>query len=138
MATQTKKTQPSVAAAKKQDPAPSVSADASAEEAGLVNEADATQESGAADVIIETPALAADGEKKLPSAQTEPIAENAFEPEESEKHLYHVELDKPYFDTVTGKSLSKPFMQKFTEPEFRVFKASNANQGFKYKILYKP
>lgn len=61
-----------------------------------------------------------------------------YKPEDREKHLYHVELDKSLYDTKTGKKLSKEFIQKFTETEFKMFEQSNRGLGYTVKVLWKP
>lgn len=58
--------------------------------------------------------------------------------EDKESHLYHVELDKPVYDKATGKKLSKPFIQKFTEAEYKQFENNSKGLGFQIKVIKKP
>lgn len=55
------------------------------------------------------------------AGQEQAEAENKepYVPAQNEKHLYHVELEKPFFNKRTGKRLSKPTVQKFTEMEYK-------------------
>ena len=70
----------------------------------------------------------------------------AYTPAQGEKHLYHVELEKPFFDKRTGKRLSTPTVQKFTETEFKALTGkrdekdkSNAEMlGYTVKVLWNP
>lgn len=39
---------------------------------------------------------------------------------EKEKHLWHLELGRREFDQKTGKPLFKPFIQKYTQDEYRM------------------
>lgn len=71
---------------------------------------------------------------------------NEYKPSEKEKHLYHVELEKPLFDSKTGKKMSKPYVQKFTKTEYNQFVGkksakdkSNAEMlGYTVKVLFNP
>ena len=69
-----------------------------------------------------------------------------YVPDNSEKHLFHVLLDKPRFDSRTGKKLSTPFVQKFTKTEFSALTSkknendkSNADMlGYEVTVLWNP
>ena len=71
---------------------------------------------------------------------------NDYEPSQGERHLYHVQLEKPYFDKRTGKRLSKPTVQKFTENEYKQLTSkrnekdkSNAEMlGYTVRVLWDP
>ena len=73
-------------------------------------------------------------------------SKEAYTPAQGEKHLYHVELEKPFFDKRTGKRLSTPTVQKFTETEFKALTGkrnekdkSNAEMlGYTVKVLWNP
>jgi hypothetical protein len=58
--------------------------------------------------------------------------------QDNEKHLFHVSLEKPFFEPNTGKRLSKAYIQKFTGVEFKLFKNTNSSQGFTFKVLHSP
>lgn len=67
-------------------------------------------------------------------------------PTDNEKHLYHVQLEKPLFDKRTGKRISVPSVQKFTEKEYNALVGkksakdkSNAEMlGYTTTILWNP
>lgn len=71
---------------------------------------------------------------------------SGYKPAENEKHLFHVELEKILFDARTGKKLSRPVIQKFTQAEYnqlvgkmREKDKSNAEMlGYSVKLLYSP
>ena len=72
--------------------------------------------------------------------------ESNYVPKDDEKHLYHVELEKPLFNQSTGKRVSAPYVQKFTKAEYNQFVGkknekdkSNAEMlGYTVKVLYTP
>ena len=59
-------------------------------------------------------------------------------PKESERHLFHVELDTPAFDPKTGKKLSKEKVQIFNPNEFSNFEKNAVHLGLTMKILWNP
>lgn len=69
-----------------------------------------------------------------------------YKPDDKEKHLYHVELEKPIFSSSNGERLSTPFIQKFTKDEYKKFVGkknekdkSNAEMlGYTVKVLFDP
>lgn len=69
---------------------------------------------------------------------------NDYVPGEGEKHLYHVRLEKPLYNSKTGERLSKPFIQKMTKAEYRAFVsgpqgATNADRlGYTVEVLWNP
>lgn len=81
-------------------------------------------------------------EETKADAQPDP----GYKPAENEKHLYHVELERPHYDKTNGKKLSKPVIQKFTKKEYnQLVGKSNAKDrsnaemlGYTIKVLYKP
>jgi hypothetical protein len=85
-------------------------------------------------------------EKAETKAEVKAEEESGYKPSEKEKHLYHVELEKPLFDKTTGKKLSKPVVQKFTKAEYNQLVGkknekdkSNAEMlGYIVNVLYKP
>lgn len=72
--------------------------------------------------------------------------ESEYVPKDDEKHLYHVELEKPLYNQSTGKKVSSPYVQKFTRAEYNQFVGkksekdkSNAEMlGYTVKVLYTP
>lgn len=72
--------------------------------------------------------------------------QSKYTPAENEKHLYHIELEKPLFDTKTGKRMSVPYVQKMTKGEYKSFVGkrnekdkSNAEMlGYSVKVLWNP
>lgn len=71
------------------------------------------------------------------SAKTQ-SKESTYVPEDKEKHLYHIKLDKPSFDPKTGKKLSKAFVQKFTVAEYRLFEKNGNTLGYEKEVLWTP
>lgn len=69
-----------------------------------------------------------------------------YVPDKSEKHLYHVLLEKPYYSKKTGKKISTPYIQKFTESEYNSLTSkksesdkSNAEMlGYEVTVLWNP
>ena len=81
------------------------------------------------------------------SNQEEQEQQNSeYIPNDDEKHLYHVQLEKPLFNQSTGKRVSTPYVQKFTKAEYNQFVGkknqndkSNAEMlGYTVKVLYAP
>lgn len=78
--------------------------------------------------------------------EAEQAQSKAYTPEANEKNLYHVELEKPFYDKRTGKKLSVPCVQKFTEAEYKALNGkknekdkSNAEMlGYTVKVLWNP
>lgn len=64
--------------------------------------------------------------------------EPSYVPQENEKALYHVLLDKPAFDPRTGKKCSKEVTQKFTEAEWNLFAKHYEGLGYTIKMLWNP
>lgn len=79
-------------------------------------------------------------------AGTEQVQTSRYVPAESEKHLYHVQLERPLFDKITGKRISTPYVQKFGKRAFNKFigkknekDKSNAEMlGYTTKVLWNP
>lgn len=69
-----------------------------------------------------------------------------YVPADSEKHLYHLQLEKQLFDKTTGKRLSTPYVQKFSERAYNKFMGkknendkSNAEMlGYTVTVLWNP
>lgn len=66
-------------------------------------------------------------------------------PDDKEKNLYHLLLEKPLFDRMTGKRISKPYVQKFNDRAYKKFTEkkngglSNAEMlGYTFKVLWNP
>lgn len=78
--------------------------------------------------------------------EAEQAQSKAYTPAANEKNLYHVELEKPFYDKRTGKKLSVPSVQKFTEAEYKALTGkknekdkSNAEMlGYTVKVLWNP
>ena len=72
--------------------------------------------------------------------------QSKYVPKDSEKGYYHLQLERPYFDKRSGKKLSMPFIQLFSEKEYEkfVFKKdektlSNSEMlGYEVKVLWNP
>lgn len=88
-----------------------------------------------------SPAMGQQAEQPADSSEVQ-----AYTPREDEKHLYHVELDKPRYDSRTAKKLSKSYIQKFTQTEYKnMTRKKDANDksyvemlGYKMTILWDP
>jgi hypothetical protein len=71
---------------------------------------------------------------------------SSYKPDDKEKHLYHVQLEKPLYNPSSGKKMSTPYIQKFTKNEFKQFvgkKGSNDKSnaemlGYTVKVLFNP
>lgn len=69
-----------------------------------------------------------------------------YVPADNEKHLYHLQLEKQLFDKTTGKRLSTPYVQKFSERAYNKFmgkkndnEKSNAEMlGYTVTVLWNP
>ena len=61
-----------------------------------------------------------------------------YKPNEKEKHLYHVELEKPLYHPSTGQKMSTPFVQKFTKNEYKQFESNAKMLGYTIKVLFNP
>lgn len=61
-----------------------------------------------------------------------------FLPEDKEKHLFHVNLDKPSFSSTTGEKLSIAYVQKFTQAEWRQFSNNSRSLGYEITVLWNP
>ena len=69
-----------------------------------------------------------------------------YVPADNEKHLYHLQLEKQLFDKTTGKRISAPYVQKFSERAYNKFMGkknendkSNAEMlGYTVTVLWNP
>ena len=61
-----------------------------------------------------------------------------YKPNEKEKHLYHVELEKPLYHPSTGEKISTPYVQKFTKNEYKQFESNAKMLGYTIKVLFNP
>lgn len=52
--------------------------------------------------------------------------------------LYHVILDMPLFNQRTGKREFTPYVQMFSEPEYRNFERHAESQGYVCTVLWNP
>ena len=72
--------------------------------------------------------------------------QSKYTPNDNEKHLYHIELEKPLYDSKSGKRMSVPYTQKMTAVEYKSFVGkknekdkSNAEMlGYTVKVLWNP
>lgn len=71
---------------------------------------------------------------KIKAAQ----GESSYLPEEKERHLFHVKLDKPAFNPKDGKKLSKAYIQKFTVAEYNQFAKNGSGLGYTAEVLWNP
>lgn len=84
--------------------------------------------------------------EEISSPSMEQEQQIKYAPADSEKHLFHVELEKPLYDSKTGKRMSVPFVQKMTKVEYKSFVGkknekdkSNAEMlGYSVKVLWNP
>lgn len=73
----------------------------------------------------------------------EPIGEiaetAAYTVPKGEEHLYHIRVEKKAFSQATGEKLSRPYVVKFTEREYKGFQASVKALGFTHvEVLHDP
>ena len=61
-----------------------------------------------------------------------------YKPDDKEKHLYHVELEKPLYHPSTGQKISTPYVQKFTKNEYKQFESNAKMLGYTIKVLFNP
>lgn len=101
-----------------------------------------TQQEQVAAQVANQPEMQQELEPEQMGAQDKP----SYTPQQGEKHLYHVQLEKPFFDSKTGKRLSSPVVQKFTEAEYKALTGkrndkdkSNAEMlGYTVTVLWNP
>lgn len=62
----------------------------------------------------------------------------SYLPEENERGIFHVKLDKPAYDPKSGKKLSKEYIQKFTQAEWNSFEKNSAGLGYEQTIMWNP
>ncbi len=65
-------------------------------------------------------------------------ADGTFRPKVKESGYFHVLLDKPSFDSKTGKKLSKEIPQIFEPKAFTQFQNSAKGLGYTVKVLWNP
>lgn len=75
-----------------------------------------------------------DVEAKIAAAQ----GAGKYLADESERHLYHVKVDKPVFSSKDGKKLSKAYIQKFSIGDFKNFKRHALSLGFTISVVWNP
>lgn len=59
-------------------------------------------------------------------------------PEEKERGIFHVTLDKPAFNPKDGKKLTKAYTQKFTVAEWNQFSKNCGGLGYEQTIVWNP
>lgn len=55
-----------------------------------------------------------------------------------EKHLYHVRLKKPLYDTKTGEDKSSYTTQKLSIAEYRMLEKNGKGLGYEIEVLHNP
>jgi len=73
-------------------------------------------------------------EKKIEAAQDG----SDYLPEENERHLVHVKMEKKVFSPSTGKKLTKDFVQKYNTKEWSAFQKNGGGLGFTCTVLWNP
>lgn len=74
--------------------------------------------------------------KRIKGAQG--ASKEGYTPEDNEKHLFIVRLDNPFYDSKTGKKVSKAWEQKYTDVEFKQFYNQKGRLGLEVEILWNP
>jgi hypothetical protein len=74
--------------------------------------------------------------KKIGAAQGD--ADNDYLPEEKERHLFHVKMEKKVFSPSTGKKLTKDFVQKYNSKEWSAYQKNGGGLGFTCTVLWNP
>ena len=74
--------------------------------------------------------------KKIEAAQGD--ADNDYLPEEKERHLFHVKMEKKVFSPSTGKKLTKDFVQMYNSKEWGAFEKNGGGLGFACMVLWNP
>ena len=75
-------------------------------------------------------------EKKIEAAQGD--ADNDYLPDEDERHLFHVKMEKRVFSPSTGEKLTKDFVQKYNSKEWGAYKKNGGGLGFTCTVLWNP
>ena len=74
-------------------------------------------------------------EERIKAAQ----GKSSYVPDEDERHLYHVKMDRPAFDPTTGERKgAKPFKQKFTVQDWRNHLEHGAQLGYITEVIWNP
>jgi hypothetical protein len=81
-----------------------------------------------------TPKVSAAEKKKIEAAQDG----SDYLPEENERHLVHVKMEKKVFSPSTGKKLAKDFVQKYNTKEWSAFQKNGGGLGFTCTVLWNP
>jgi len=78
-------------------------------------------------------------EANVKRAQVEQREDEDYRPKLEEAHLYHVELEKPYHDSRSGKKLSPPaYIQMFTERDYADFCKHGKGHGYQQRVMWDP
>ena len=77
-------------------------------------------------------------DKKVADQKTVDKKVKTYKVKTKEKHLFHVEMSKGGFNPQTGKKVSKPFIQMFTESEWNQFEKSGSGLGYTTKVVWDP
>ena len=81
------------------------------------------------------PAAPLDEAARIKAAQ----GKSSYVPDEDERHLYHVKMDRPAFDPTTGERKgAKPFKQKFTVQDWRNHLEHGAQLGYITEVIWNP
>lgn len=76
-------------------------------------------------------------EKAIKAAQSGAPSKKHL-PEEKERHLFHVLMEKRVFDPGTGKKLSKDFVQMYSAKEWASVEIVQKSLGFTCTVLWNP
>lgn len=80
--------------------------------------------------------------KKVSAAEKKKIEatqdDSDYLPEENERHLVHVKMEKKVFSPSTGKKLTKDFIQKYNTKEWAAFQKNGGGLGFTCTVLWNP
>ena len=71
-------------------------------------------------------------------ARVKAAQNGSYVPEDNERNIYHVKLDRPAYDPKSGKKISKEYIQKFTIAEWNQFEKNSMGLGFTTEIMWNP
>lgn len=96
----------------------------------------AAADKAAADKAAKKPKTNTAQKKKIEAAQGD--ADNDYLPEENERHLFHVKMEKKVFSPSTGEKLTKDFVQKYNSKEWGAYQKNGGGLGFTCTVLWNP
>ena len=74
--------------------------------------------------------------KKIKAAQGSD--DNDYLPNEKERHLFHVKMEKRVFSPSTGEKLTKDYIQMYSVKEWKAFEKNGKGLGFTCTVLWNP